>query len=358
MDAYVTIKQQKNPDVFGRSGVVKTIMEYIHSGETLCIYGPAGVGKSHVVNSLIKGVELVNGVDLNLLSTSCSHVIVDNLDTESCLWKEVTSRQKLSKGCTIIVTNTIKNIDFCDCLELEPLTESQQMELVSKKYPSVCDRAFVLDCIKRANGNLRNLFSYIEKSDDKDIFLSPKDYIHKILTEPDVIPAIGECLDDCGYCWGVVHENYTDAKNVNYLDIIEDLSIADVYDSFVYNGNWELLGFFCHHGIVKPALEIGGTLHKECLRPGSAWTKFNNYKMRTSKMNDIKNRSGEKIDVDTLLLLRTLCIHDPDRAVETMAHYGMTPQDVDIINHIALKTKIKPKAVQTIKKKLKNVLGE
>ena len=357
MDAYVTIKQQKKMEIFGRTSVVNTVMKYIDSGETLCIYGPSGVGKSYLVNSLIKGVDLVNGIDLDLLANSSCHVILDNLDTESSLWREVMSRQKLSKGCTIIVSNSIKNIDFCDCLELEPLTENQQLELISKKFPMVCDKPFVLDCIKRANGNLRDLFFYVEKSDDKDIFLSPKDYIHNILTEPGV-PSLGDVVDDHGYSWGVVHENYVDAKNADYVSIIDDLALADVYDSVIYNGDWDLLPYFCHHGIVKPALEIGGTLHKECIRPGSAWTKFNNYKMRKSKVNDIKNRSGGRIDVEAMLLLRTLCINDPDRAVETMASYGMTPQDVDIMNHIALKTKIKPKAVQSIKKKLKNVLGE
>lgn len=357
MDAYVIIKQQKNQEVFGRSGVVKTVMKYINSGETLCIYGKCGVGKTHLINSLIKGVELVTGIDLDFLSNSCSHVIVDNLDTESNLWKEVVNRQKLSRGCTIILSNSIKNIDFCDCLELEPLTENQQIELISHKFPSICDRPFVLDCIKKANGNIRDLFSYLEHSDDKDFFMTPKDYIHNILTEPNLRPPIGDVVDDHGYSWGVIHENYTDAKNVDYVAITDDFCIADIYDSLIYNGDWNLLPFFCHHGIIKPSLEIGGTLHKECIRPGSAWTKFNNYKMRKSKVTDIQNRSGGRIDVDSMLLLRTICINDPDRAVDIMTHYGMIPQDIDIINHIALKTKIKPKAVQYVKKKLKNVLG-
>jgi len=357
MDAFVKTKQQKKPEVFGRSNVVATVMEYLRSGETLCIHGSSGVGKTHLVNSIVNGVNLVNGIDLDLLSQSCSHVIMDNIDSESVLWKEVTNRKKLSKGCTLIISNSIKNIDFCDCLELDPLSEHHQLELVSQKYPNICDKPFVLDCIKRANGNLRDLFYYIEKSDDKDIFMSPKDYIHKVLTEPGVC-SIGENVDEHGYSWGVVHENYSDAKNIDLVSIIDDLSMADVYDSQIYNGKWELLPFFCHHGIVKPCTEINGTLYKECIRPGSAWTKFNNYKMKKSIMSEITNRSGGKIDVDALLLIRTICIQDPDRAVDIMLSYGMKSRDVYIMNHIALKTKIKPKALQYIKKKLKNVLGE
>ena len=357
MDAFVKIKKQKNPDVFGRSRVVNTVMSYVNSCETLCIYGPPGVGKSHLVNSIVNGVHITPGINLDFLSQSTSHVIVDNLDTECGLWKEIVEKQKLSRGCTIIILNSIKNVDFCDCLEIEPLTIEQQTNLISMKYPTLCDTTFVMDCIKRANGNLRDLFFYLEKSDDKDIFLSPKEYIYKILSEPGNVK-IGENVDDHGYSWGVVHENYSDAKGVDCADIMDDLSLADVYDAMVYEGDWELLPFFCHHGIVKPALAIGGTLNKECIRPGSAWTKFNNYKMRKSRVTDIKNRSGGKIGTDEIVLLVTHCIKDPDNGVELLKSYGMKPQDVDIMNHISLKTKIKPKLVQYIKRKLKDALGE
>jgi hypothetical protein len=357
MDAFVKIKKQKNPEVFGRSKVVNTVMSYVTACETLCIYGSPGVGKTHLVKSIINGLYITPGIDFDLLAQSNSHVVVDNVDTESGLWKEIVSRQKLSKGCTLILINTIKNVDFCDCLELEPLTVEQQLNLVSMKYPTLVDKDFVMSCIKRADGNIRDLFFYLEKSDDKDVFLSPKDYIHRILSEPGAVK-IGENVDDHGYSWGVVHENYSNAKNVDCVSITEDLSLADVYDTLIYEGDWDLLPFFCHHGIVKPAVEIGGTLNKECIRPGSAWTKFNNFKMRKSRVTDIKNRSGGKIDIDEIILIVNYCIHDTEKGIELMKSYGMKPQDVDIMNHISLKTKIKPKLVQYIKKSLKDALGE
>lgn len=357
MDAFVTIKSQKNPEVFGRTTLVKTIMEYVNSGETLCIYGDIGVGKSYLVHSLIKGVELSHGTNLDLLSHSSSHVIVDNVETEGTLWKEISTRKKLSRGTTIIITHSVKNVDFCDCVEIEPLSKELQLELVSEIYPSLSNKEFILECVNRAKGNLRNLFHYLEKSDDKDIFLSPKDFIHMLLTEKGHT-SIGDNVEDHGYSWGIVHENYIDAKNINPDNVMNDISLADVYDTKIYDGSWELLPFFCHHGIMKPAIEINGTLNKECIRPGSAWTKFNNFKMRQNRLVDIRNRSGKKLDVDSLLMIRTYCIKDPDRAVELMVTYGMKPQDVDIMNHLAIKTKIKPKAVQSIKKKLKNAVGE
>ena len=357
MDAFVKIKKQKNPEVFGRDTLVKTILEYVNSGETLCVYGNIGVGKTHLIHSIIKGVELSHGTNLDLLSHSCSHVIVDNIETDGNLWKEISSRKKLSRGCTIIITHSVKNVDFCDCVEIEPLKYELQLELVSLMYPSLTNKEFIDECIMKAKGNIRNLFHYLEKSDDKDIFLSPKDFIHTLLTEKGHVE-IGENVDDHGYSWGIVHENYIDAKDIDPASVMDDLTIADMYDTKIYEGSWELLPYFCHHGIMKPALEINGTLNKECLRPGSAWTKFNNFKMRQNRLTDIKNRSMGRLDVDAMLLVRDYCIKDPDRAVEMMVTYGMKPQDVDIMNHLAIKTKIKPKAVQSIKKKLKHALGE
>lgn len=358
MDAFVKVKKQKNIDIFGREVVSKTIRNIIDNNETLCIYGQIGVGKTFIIKQLLKGeiyVDFDYKTNLELLEMSNCHVIIDNIDTEGLLWKQISEKKKLSKGSTIIITNSIKNVDFCDCIHIEPLSNKLQIELVSKEYPSVVNHEFVLSCIHRARGNLRDLLLYVQNSDDKDIFMSPKDYVHKLLTEKGSY-SIGENVEDHGFSWGVVHENYIDAKNINHESIIHDLSLADVYDSKIYGGDWNLLPYFCHHGVIKPCIEIGGALNKECIRPGSSWTKFNNHKMRLSKMTGIKNRSKSGIGVDEMCLLRDICLQDQDKAVEIMVSYGMLPQDIDVMNHITLLKKIKPKAVQSLKKKLKNVL--
>jgi hypothetical protein len=358
MDAFVKVTKQKKITIFGRESVAKTIRNIIDNNETLCIYGSIGVGKTFLISQMLKGeiyIDFDSKLDLELLEQSNCHIVLDNIDTEGTIWKQIAEKKKLTKGSTIIITNSIKNIDFCDCIHIEPLSDMLQLDLITKNYPSICNPEFIRSCINRANGNLRDLIMYVQKSDDKDIFMSPKDYVHRLLTEKDSY-SIGENVEDHGFSWGIVHENYIDAKNANHESIINDLSIADVYDSQIYGGDWNLLPYFCHHGIIKPCIEIGGALNKECLRPGSSWTKYNNHKMRMSKMICIKNRSKGKIGVDEMCLLRDVCLTDQDRAVDIMVSYGMLPQDIDVMNHITLLRKIKPKAVQSLKKKLKHVL--
>jgi len=358
MDAFVKIKKQKKIYIFGRENVSKTIRNIIDNNETICIYGKVGVGKTFIIQQLLQNeiyIDFDYKTDIDLLDQSNCHVVIDNIDTDSATWKQIGEKKKLSKGSTIIITNSIKNVDFCDCIHIEPLSESLQVELISNEVPLLNNHEFVLSCVKKASGNLRDLLMYIQKSDDKDIFMSPKDYVYKLLTEKDS-HSVGELVEDHGFSWGVVHENYTDAKHANHVGIIDDMSLADVYDSKIYAGDWNLLPHFCHHGIVKPCVEIGGVLNKECIRQGSSWTKFNNQKMRMSKMTGIKIRSKGGIGVDEICLLRDICLQDQDQAVKVMASYGMIPQDIDVMNHITILRKLKPKAVQSLKKKLKHTL--
>jgi 5'(3')-deoxyribonucleotidase len=76
--------------------------------------------------------------------------------------------------------------------------------------------------------------------------------------------------------------------------------------------------------------------------------------MRLSRLRDICNRTPYyNITKDTLMLLKDMCIKDIDKAIPTLIEYNIQPQDMDIINHLAILTKIKPRALQNVKKKLK-----
>lgn len=362
MDAFVKVCKQKSIPILGREGFIRSLRELIERGGTLCVYGNPGIGKTYTVKKVLenyKYTEIDNGsnIQFELLRDSPTHVLVDNFETDGAIWRELNAHHKLSKGTTILITNSIKNIDFCDCIRLDALPVDIQERLILEKYPT---SLHISENIKRADGNLRNLFHYMDGSDDKDIFLTPKDFVYNLLTSEKSSRHIGEIVDDHGFSWGIVHENYTDARLSleDCAEVIDDLSIAENVDTLIYKGNWEYLQYFCHHGIVKPAIKIDNRLNKECIRPGSAWTKFNNYKMRVGKYNDMRQRSFYRLDVDTLMLIRDVCIKDPDRSIQIMMEYKMIPQDLDVLNHLALETKIKTKALQSLKKKLKNALGE
>jgi hypothetical protein len=238
---------------------------------------------------------------------------------------------------------------------VEPLTIEYQVKLALNKFPGVDP----FDAIKKARGNLKNMFSYLNGWDDKDVFMSPKDVIHDLLckSDTDISTCLGRVVEEHGYSCGVLHENYIDARNAEHASIAENLSIADVYDNYVYKGAWELLPHFCHHGIVSPALNINHGLIREVMRPGSSWTKFNNFKMRKNKLNTIMRRYRD-LSMDRIQFIHKKCALDPKGAVETLVHYNFIPSDLDVINHLGTTTKIKPKLVKKLKKDLYDALGK
>lgn len=352
MDQYVKITKQKNISTIGRNSIIKTISELLSNNEVICVYGDVGVGKTYVVKATLSNFKFYDlsdeyNVDLELLKDSTSHVLIDDIDIS--FWKQKINNGSLTKGGTIFVTNSIKNIDFCNLVKIEPLSIIDQVTIARNKFPnkSLDDINYAISI---SRGNLRDLFDYLNGSDLKDLFLTPKDLIHSFLCSSDfnANQHIGDVIQDHGFSSAIVQENYIYSKNINTNYISEQFSMADIYDSKIYAGNWDLLPYFCHHGIIAPCIAINQQLNKEIIKPGSTWTKYNNFKMRESKLKNIKHRTG--LGVDELLTIKNKCILNPKEAIELMKSYHLQSSDLDTINHLAVTTHIKPKDLKYLKK--------
>lgn len=360
MDSIVNITRQKKNAILGRESFMRTMRSILDDKKVVCVYGSPGIGKTCAVMKALEDesyIELTADMFkcLDTITESNSHVLIDDIDTDTIAWTTLLTRGKLSKGSTIYITNGVKGIETFDCIHLEHLEKEHQIKLSYDRFPTVDP----VDAIRRANGNLKNLFSYLDGWDEKDVFMSPKDVIHDLLCKSDmnVSDYIGRVVEEHGYSSGVLHENYTDARGADHIRIADDLSTADVYDNMVYQGNWELLPYFCHHGIVAPALNINHGLTREAVRPGSSWTKFNNFKMRNNKVKAIMGRCRD-LTIDKLQYIREKCMKDPDGSIETLVYYKFIPQDLDVINHLGMLTKIKPRVIKKLKKGLSDALGK
>jgi hypothetical protein len=78
--------------------------------------------------------------------------------------------------------------------------------------------------------------------------------------------------------------------------------------------------------------------------------------MRLSKIKNIQNKQKRiKIDVDLFFLIRNHILNDSeDEIIKIFKHYNFESQDLDILNHLYILNKIKPKVLNNLKKKLKN----
>jgi len=74
--------------------------------------------------------------------------------------------------------------------------------------------------------------------------------------------------------------------------------------------------------------------------------------MRKQKFNEIYKKSRTGLGVEELCLLKN---YAEKGDISKLVHYKITPQDFDVINHIAVGNGLKQKDVTRVKKALKNV---
>jgi hypothetical protein len=109
--------------------------------------------------------------------------------------------------------------------------------------------------------------------------------------------------------------------------------------------------YFVLHSLTVPKASLGESLQKDKIRPGSCWTKFGNYKMRKQKYEEIRKKSRMGLSIEELCLLKK---YAESGDLEPMFEYKITPQDFDVINHLAVGNGLKPRDVTRVKKALKN----
>ena len=329
------------------------LSQYVKENKNVVVCGPPGVGKSFLVRSLlddINSIELTYETvkKLELIEGSRVHILLEDYDGEfKSVVDDVAEGKKITKGSFILTTQHYTIFPNFHTIFIHAHTHENLISLLPTEK-----REDALDAAKKANGNIRNFFSYIETSDMKDIFKTPKEFAKDILCEKHSISLL-EHLSEHGSIWDMIQENYLDSEHVDMAKASESLSMADVYDTRIYKGDWDLMMYFIIHAIIVPQISLGKPLRRENIRPGSTWTKFGNTKMREHKLKDIEVRTGLKHGELCLLKL-----YAEKGNVTPLIDYKITAQDFDIMNHITLQNKLKQKDVTFIKKTINHAYGK
>lgn len=376
MDKYVTIKTiKKNSRVFGQQNLINVLENVLKNNETICVYGDTGIGKTYIVEHVLHGTKFIklsqdiltskNKIDeyFSRLVESDYHIFIDDLDCEILGIKEISERKKISNGALIVTCKNNEKINFCDCIQVEKLSNEQLSCLAKYHYPKK-DGYEVDICIKNFDGDVSNFIFSLGFSHSKDVFKQPKELICDLVCKNSTksespMNYIGNLISEHGYSSAIIHENYSDGVSSidDAVKIIDDISKSDIIDIKLYKGNWEYSDYYNLHGIIKPSMVINHRLDINKIRPGSVWTKYNNYRMRQNKLRDISMRT-RGLGINELVLLGKHCQQCKLDVIPLLLSYGIISSDIDVINHISLRNKIKSKTTQEIKRKLKSLSSE
>ena len=325
--------------------------EFTTLGPIVCVLGKTGTGKTWLVhNTLERYIELTPDIlkskqetieFLSKIKSSDLPVVLDEYECLSDLIGLREIKESPTTGLFVIVSQVPIKFDFEFSTYHMPLKTPEEIQ---KLFPGAD-----ADVIKTCGGDLRVVAQSLEfKSDMRDDFQGPRDFIMSLVSKDSKVnPAryIGFPVQEPGNIASILHENYPDGKG-DFASIADMLSRADMIESKVYAGDWELLHYFNFWGCILPSIEIGHTLTN--LRPGSTWTKYQNMCMRAKRIDAMANRvPGKRLCYDELLTLRNFAELEN---VEILRDYQLQPQDVDVLNHLSPLRKIKAKTVSSLKK--------
>ena len=330
----------------------KNVPEFTTLGRAVCVLGKSGIGKTWAVRkALMPCIELTpdilkskqDTIDfLNKIHGTEIPVIIDEYECISDLvgLREITKPP--TNGLFVVISQVPVKFDFELVTYDFPVLDSNS---IKKLFPDADD-----NIISTCGGDLRKVrHSLSFKSDVWDEFQGPREFLVSLVSRnSDVRPVkyCGQPIQEPGNVASILHENYVDSKG-DLANIADQLSVADVIETRVYDGAWDLLPYFNLWGCVLPAVEINHTLSSN-LRPGSTWTKYQNSCMRAKKINDATTRVPHRtLCIDSLLLIRS----QVEQGDFTNFHeYELKAADLDVMNHLSPLHKIKPKVLASLKK--------
>ena len=361
MDSFVIIKKEKKKNVLTlHEHEIKKLKQYLEENKNVFLCGQSGYGKTFILKEVLNESNSIEIWDetlrkkdifMDTIKKSNMYSYIEDYESDIHIYKSII--ESVSNGDKITnkpIIITSKNVYFIDNFVTIIIPKRSEEELISLKpsHPN-CKEAATL-----CKGNISNFFYYLDFPCKKDIFKTPKDIISDILCSNDNIN-ITDSLLEHGHIWSAVQENYIDAIDDNAEKITEAITTADLYDVEMYKGDWDVMPFFTLNAIKIPKMYFTKKLTPENIRPGKFWTKFGNQKMRQQKIRNIQMQSSSKFNHQEFMLFR---MYAQLGDVSKFKEYNLTPQDFDVMNHLAIQNKLKQREVTLIKKLIKEEIAK
>ena len=343
MDAFLKRIGQKTPSA--------ETQQQFQPGTVTCVYGRPGIGKTYMVERTLPGHVCVDHTILKSKQTTIDFferlqytnapVIIDDWEGLSDLIgvREITG--PISKGPLVIIAHTAVSLTPETILYEMPVMTPEQIEKIAPTHPHAKELAHA------CRGDVRAFVrSLTHASDAADAFKTPREIVTDLVTCAEPSHYLTTTLHEHGYVWNMIQENYVDAKGITLdtcADIAESMCLADAYDTKIYaDGAWDtLMPYFVLHGCVLPCHLMDHKLNPVRMRSGAMWTKFQNACMRRKKIRETGLSHEE---------LRTIRVYVEHGLYDILDVYSLDAAAIDVMNHIVIGQKLKPKAVEQAKK--------
>ncbi len=382
MESFVIIKREKDIEEIPKfvcQNFEDSVDKAIMGGGVICVHGPSGCGKSFIVKEILKNYTWID-FHCDILKSrketealfekirgTESVIFFDDVDIDTCGWKysvEFINNRKYTTGPIIIVSRTPDKIQDqiadIQCIET-PIPTLEDIKILGRKILKSNDIIFE----DFWNGNLRNFIVAVNcyktsglKVDKNDEFFSTQESIKDLICKGGrgYKRFIGQGIEEHGHTQDLIFTNYRCDSIEDCARVAHYMSEADVWDGHIYAGNWDFLPYFANQACVMPAKIVGNILDYKSLRPGSSWTKHYNFKMREKHVeNFLRRNNSSNFDIDffsyLVIFIKNL---EYGEIMKLLGSYDIRSSDIDLMNHIVLKSRLKGKKILSIKKALKH----
>lgn len=324
-----------------------------------CVYGRPGIGKTHFVarelpNHILLDHMVLKGKQSTIdffdrLKYTSSAVVIDNWESVSDLVGIREIMGPVSRGPLVVIAHT--PVDLTRDTIMYPMPVMTPEEIVLLAPPNHPHAKRLAD---KCRGDVRIFIqSLTHDSDESDAFKTPREIVEDLVTCRSPIIYLTKTVHEHGYVWGMIQENYLDAKAITIdtcADIADSHSLADMYDTKIYaDGAWDtLMPYFLESACVRPCMLMKNSLNPVRMRAGSMWTKFQNMCMRRKKIRETRM---------THEALQTIRCYVEHGLFHMLDEYKLDASDVDVLNHIVVCQKLKPRTVEQAKKHVRSGSG-
>jgi len=376
MENFVIIKTEKEFGTFPTlefEEAEASLCEHVDGGHITIITGPSGCGKSSLARKVLRNYTVVDfhadilkskretdALFRKIRGTS-SVVLFDDFEYDRGVAHAVVEHYS-STGPVVFVMRDhgrlVKEVTGCKVLEMPCPTAAQMATLGRQIFPrgpwpawEGCSlRLYVMQITA-----LRDSGMVVGRPDE--VYSTRESIVDLICTGGRGYERfIGKGIEEHGHIKDLIFTNHNCEDIHEAAHLTDALSRADVMDSCIYEGNWDFLPYYTIDACIVPSKIMGNTLDPHKLKPGSAWTKHYNQKMRTKQLDKLKNKfTNMTFDFETTTYIATIV--DNTDAMEMLKHYDITSADMDLMKHLALGNGLKGKNAVHCKKELKQHHG-